>query len=63
MIWNRITDTHLSHHILSFSYRHGLPETVDQIIDMRFAKNPHWDDGLRDLTGLDGAVAAFLDQD
>ena len=50
-------------HILSFSYRHGLPETADQIIDMRFAKNPHWDDALRELTGLDGDVAAFLAQD
>ena len=50
-------------HILSFSYRHGLPETADQIIDMRFAKNPHWDDALRELTGRDGDVAAFLAQD
>ena len=50
-------------HILSFSYRHGLPETADQIIDMRFARNPHWEDALRELTGLDGDVAAFLAQD
>jgi len=50
-------------HILSFSYRHGLPETADQIFDMRFAKNPHWDAALRELTGLDGDVAAFLAQD
>ena len=33
-------------HVLSFSYRYGLPETADQIIDMRFAKNPHWDDNV-----------------
>ena len=50
-------------HILSFSYRHGLPETADQIIDMRFARNPHWDDTLRELTGRDGDVAAFLAKD
>ena len=50
-------------HVLSFSYRYGLPETADQIIDMRFAKNPHWDDDLRALTGLDKAVVAFLLQD
>ena len=30
---------------------------------MRFAKNPHWDDALRDLTGLDGDVDDFLAQD
>ena len=46
-----------------FSYWHGLPETADQIFDMRFAKNPHWDDALRELTGQDGDVAAFLAQD
>ena len=50
-------------HIVSFSYRHGLPETADQVIDMRFAKNPHWDDGLRDQTGLDSKVAEFLAKD
>jgi UPF0042 nucleotide-binding protein len=49
--------------IVSFSYRHGLPDNADQVIDMRFARNPHWDDALRDLTGLDGKVAAFLDAD
>ena len=41
----------------------ALPETTDQIIDMRFAKNPHWDDALRELTGLDGDVAVFLARD
>ena len=49
--------------VLSFSYRHGLPETADQIIDMRFAKNPHWYNALRELNGLDEDVAAFLAQD
>jgi UPF0042 nucleotide-binding protein len=48
---------------VSFSYRHGLPETADQVFDMRFAKNPHWDDGLRDQTGLDSKVAEFLAKD
>ena len=50
-------------HIVSFSYRYGIPETADQGIDMRFAKNPHWDDGLRDQTGLDSKVAEFLAKD
>ena len=30
---------------------------------MRFAKNPHWDDGLRAQTGLDRDVAAFIAAD
>jgi UPF0042 nucleotide-binding protein len=49
--------------VLSFSYWHGLPKTADHIIDMRFAKNPHWDYALRNLTGMDEDVAAFLAQD
>ena len=50
-------------HVLSFSYRHGLPETADQIFDMRFAKNPYWNDELRRLTGLDKDVSVFFAQD
>ena len=50
-------------YVISFSYRHGLPETADQIIDMRFAKNPHWNDALRELTGQEGDVGTFLAQD
>ena len=49
--------------VLSFSYRYGLPETADQIIDMRFAKNPHWNNDLRELSGLDKDVVVFLAQD
>ena len=60
---NLAPDTAMPVHIISFSYRYGLPETADQIFDMRFAKNPHWDDGLRAQTGLDKDVAAFIAAD
>ena len=56
-------DTAMPVHIISFSYRFGLPKTADQIFDMRFAKNPHWDNGLRAQTGLDKDVAAFIAAD
>ena len=49
--------------VVSFSYRHGVPDDADQIVDMRFARNPHWDHQLRDMTGLDDPVAAFLRAD
>jgi UPF0042 nucleotide-binding protein len=49
--------------LASFSYRHGVPDDADQIVDMRFARNPHWDHQLRDMTGLDDPVAAFLRAD
>ena len=60
---NLAIDTAMPVHIISFSYRYGLPDTVDQIFDMRFAKNPHWHDGLRAQTGLDNDVAAFIAAD
>ena len=47
----------------SFSYRHGLPDFADQVIDMRFAKNPHWVNSLREKTGLDEEVANLLIKD
>ena len=60
---NFAPDTPMPVHIISFSYRYGLPDTADQVFDMRFAKNPHWDDGLRAKTGLDNDVAAFIAAD
>ena len=41
---NLAPDTAMPVPYISFSYRYGLPETADQIFDMRFAKNPHWDE-------------------
>ena len=49
--------------ILSFSYRHGVPETADIVLDMRFAQNPHWIEELRDKTGIDEEIDAFLKTD
>ena len=49
--------------VLSFSYRHGLPEGADFVFDMRFADNPHWVEGLRGKTGKDPKVKAFLETD
>ena len=56
-------DTPMPVTIVSFSYRFGLPESADQIFDMRFAKNPHWDDQLRAHTGLHPQVADFIAAD
>ena len=60
---NLATDTVMPVHIISFSYRYGLPKTADQIFDMRFAKNPHWDNELRTQTGLSKDVATFIAAD
>ncbi len=49
--------------LLSFGFKHGVPRDVDYVFDMRCLPNPHWEAGLRPLTGLDGPVAAFLEGD
>ena len=49
--------------IQSFSYKKGLPETADYVFDMRFLKNPHWQPNLREKTGLDEDVRAFVEAD
>jgi UPF0042 nucleotide-binding protein len=46
----------------SFAYRHGVPDDADFVFDSRALPNPYWDPALRDLTGRDAAVSAFLDR-
>lgn len=53
----------LSIHVLSFSYRSGLPRHADLIFDVRFLTNPFYRDDLRPLTGRDPAVAAYVRAD
>ena len=49
--------------LTSFSYRNGLPEGADFVFDMRFLGNPHWQEGLRDQTGMDAQVLEFVTAD
>jgi RNase adapter protein RapZ len=42
--------------VMSFGFARGLPRNADTVFDMRFLKNPYWQDDLRNLTGLDTAV-------
>ena len=53
----------LSISLKSFSYKRGLPRGTDMTLDCRFLKNPHWQDELRDKTGLDLSVSEFVASD
>lgn len=46
--------------LLSFGFTRGLPRNADLVFDMRFLKNPYWQDDLRALTGLDEAVCEHI---
>jgi UPF0042 nucleotide-binding protein len=44
----------------SFAFKRGIPVDADYIFDVRMLPNPHYEPELRDLTGLDAPVAAYL---
>jgi RNase adapter protein RapZ len=44
----------------SFGFKHGVPRVVDLLFDARFLRNPHWEEALRPLSGLDAAVRSFV---
>ncbi len=46
--------------MLSFGFKYGLPPDADFVVDVRFLPNPFWEPDLRDLTGQDGAVSAYV---
>jgi len=50
----------LSIFVTSFSFKKGVPRDADLVFDVRFLRNPFYDDTLRDLSGLDQKVAEFI---
>ena len=45
--------------ILSFGFKHGIPEDADLVFDVRFLPNPYYEDKLRLKTGLDPEVREY----
>ncbi len=46
----------------SFGFKHGVPDGVDLVFDVRCLPNPHWQKDLRALTGRDKALGDWLIQ-
>jgi UPF0042 nucleotide-binding protein len=46
--------------LLTFGFKHGAPGEADLLFDVRFLPNPHYEEELRDLTGLDPAVVEYV---
>jgi UPF0042 nucleotide-binding protein len=46
----------------TFGFKHGVPQDVDFVLDVRCLPNPHWQPELRPLTGMDPRVARFLEE-
>ncbi|EBA16066.1 hypothetical protein RSK20926_05622 [Roseobacter sp. SK209-2-6] len=49
--------------VQSFSYKRGVPRTVDLIFDCRFLNNPYWQEDLRQLDGRSEAVQEHVKGD
>ncbi len=60
---DRVLD-HGSHNInllfRSFGFKYGVPVDADFVFDLRCLPNPHWDQALRSLSGLDRPVQEYL---
>ena len=46
----------------SFAFKRGVPSDADFVFDVRMLPNPHYEPGLRELTGRDQPVIDFLAQ-
>ncbi|MCX7905257.1 MAG: RNase adapter RapZ [Elusimicrobiales bacterium] len=46
--------------LISFGYKYGVPIDADIVMDVRFLPNPYYIKGLKNLTGIDKAVKAYL---
>lgn len=46
--------------VVSFGFKHGVPQTCDIIFDVRFLKNPYYVDELKYKTGNDEEVKNFV---
>ncbi len=46
--------------LMSFAYSRGEPPDASLVFDMRFLRNPHWQEHLRPLSGLDEPVGAYI---
>ena len=46
--------------VMSFGYKYGIPIEADLVFDVRFLPNPYYVSELREMSGLDEAVNAFV---
>lgn len=44
----------------SFAFKRGIPVDADYVFDVRMLPNPHYEPGLKSLTGLDAPVVEYL---
>jgi RNase adapter protein RapZ len=58
-----VSDDVMAINVMSFSYQMGVPSNADLVFDVRFLRNPHYEQKLQPQTGRDKAVAEYIQQD
>jgi RNase adapter protein RapZ len=48
--------------LVSFGFKHGIPQGTDLLFDVRFLPNPHFVPGLRQHTGQEAEVLDYLER-
>ncbi len=61
--WLTVDRSRITLTFQSFGFKHGIPLDADLVFDARILPNPYYDPALRELTGRDPAVKAFLEAD
>jgi UPF0042 nucleotide-binding protein len=54
---------HLAVTFVAFGFKFGVPADLDLLFDVRFLRNPNYEEPLAEQTGEDAAVGAFIEDD
>lgn len=46
--------------LFSFGFKYGSPDDVNVLFDVRFLPNPYWVEGMREKSGREPEVAAYV---
>jgi RNase adapter protein RapZ len=58
-----ILQRRLAIEVVAFGFKHGVPDGLDLLFDVRFLRNPNYEPELEPLTGTDPAVGAYIAAD
>ena len=47
-------------HVMSFGFKHGIPNDADFVLDVRCLPKPYWIESMRNKTGLDQEVKDYV---
>ena len=60
LVIGRAKERTLRVNVMSFGFKHGVPQEADMVLDVRFLPNPFYVPALKDGTGMDEPVYDFV---